>query len=522
MTPPEPGGSAGSKPVLVEEVFKLSGIPTFTFVEPVEYTHLVLSMRTPGRGVVVEGPSGVGKTVAVKASLESLRGSGPGSHCTELSGRRLSDREAIRSLPSMPSAGTFIIDDFHRLDEETRTRIADFIKLLADEERKDTKCVLVGINRTGESLVALGSDVNARVETIKFGLNPPELIEKLIQKGEYALNIKFPWPDKIVQDSFGTFYVAQLLCFEACALGGVTRDSTTLTKLELSYPQVQMRVYHRFDRRFHQLVEVFASGPQLRRGGRAPYLHILKWLAETDDGVLYLDRAMPLHDAERASVSQVVEKGPLETFVKDHPEFGECLHYDPTRHILAAEDPQFIYFLRSVPWNAFAAGLGYIDVTFPRQYDFALSFAGRDRDIAEMIRDGLVSYELNVFYDKDEQHRILSSDVDGYLAPIFRSEAAYVIALMGPDYPKRVWTKIEAGHYQPRIQMGEVIPVWIAPASPAMFDGSWKIGHVRLVRGEGLVQAVDELVDLLVRKIEEAKATPARGKTEPASENPSN
>ncbi len=53
----------------LEEVFKLSGIPTFTFVEPVEYKKIIVSLRTPGRGIVIEGPSGIGKTCAVMKAL---------------------------------------------------------------------------------------------------------------------------------------------------------------------------------------------------------------------------------------------------------------------------------------------------------------------------------------------------------------------------------------------------------------------------------------------------------------------
>ena len=48
----------------VEEVFKTNGVPTHTFVRPKEYLQLQVGLRTPGRGVVIEGPSGIGKTTA--------------------------------------------------------------------------------------------------------------------------------------------------------------------------------------------------------------------------------------------------------------------------------------------------------------------------------------------------------------------------------------------------------------------------------------------------------------------------
>jgi hypothetical protein len=51
---------------LLEEVFKTSGVPTFTFVEPSEYTKLLVGLRTPGRGVVIEGPSGIGRLSPIR------------------------------------------------------------------------------------------------------------------------------------------------------------------------------------------------------------------------------------------------------------------------------------------------------------------------------------------------------------------------------------------------------------------------------------------------------------------------
>jgi hypothetical protein len=56
----------------LEEVFKTSGMPTFTFVKPIEYDRLIVGLRTAGRGLVVEGPSGIGKTTSVLKALEEL------------------------------------------------------------------------------------------------------------------------------------------------------------------------------------------------------------------------------------------------------------------------------------------------------------------------------------------------------------------------------------------------------------------------------------------------------------------
>lgn len=111
--------------IKLEEVFKVGGVPTYTFVEPSEYNQLIVALRTPGRGIVVEGPSGIGKTTALMRAIDQL--------CMRekvivLSGRRPQDVELIKELPNMCDVGIVLIDDFHRLENKIKQDIADHLK----------------------------------------------------------------------------------------------------------------------------------------------------------------------------------------------------------------------------------------------------------------------------------------------------------------------------------------------------------------------------------------------------------
>ncbi len=119
----------------------------------------------------------------------------------------------------MDSIGTVIIDDFHRLDGEVKQGVADRMKTLADEERPDSKLVVIGINKAGDSLVKFAADLNNRIDTIGLETNSEERIEELIIKGEAALNITFNTRRQIVEDSHGSFHIAQMLCREMCLTG---------------------------------------------------------------------------------------------------------------------------------------------------------------------------------------------------------------------------------------------------------------------------------------------------------------
>src|SRR5262249_20632048 len=81
--------------------------------------------RTPGRGVVIEGPSGIGKTTAVRRAAADI---GLGDRAQILSGRNPQDREIIASLPSMAGLGVVVVDDFHRLDDSVKHAMADFLQ----------------------------------------------------------------------------------------------------------------------------------------------------------------------------------------------------------------------------------------------------------------------------------------------------------------------------------------------------------------------------------------------------------
>src|SRR5690606_39119081 len=109
-----------------------------------EFSRVVVGLRAPGRGVVIEGPSGIGKTSCVKRAIEEC---GMDSSCLILSARKQADLDLIRELPNMRGVGVVVVDDFHKLDAHLQSQLTDFLKVLADEEDTSSKIVLIGINR---------------------------------------------------------------------------------------------------------------------------------------------------------------------------------------------------------------------------------------------------------------------------------------------------------------------------------------------------------------------------------------
>jgi hypothetical protein len=113
--------------------------------------------------------------------------------------------------------------------------------------------------------------------------------------------------------------------------------------------------------------------------------------------------------------------------------------------------------------------------------------------------------QIEVFYDKNERHRILAADVEEYLRPIYQSEARFVVVLLGKSYPKKIWTKFESDQFKDRFGKDSVIPIWFADAPPGMFDETRKYGGITFDGGKPPEPQLREIADLLLGKLADSR-----------------
>ncbi|MBL7255956.1 TIR domain-containing protein [Paractinoplanes lichenicola] len=483
----------------VEDVFKISGVPTHTFVKPSEFSRLMVALRTPGRGVVVEGPSGIGKSTAVTKVLDELE---IAKDVVKLSARIPSDVEYIELLPELGGFGTVIVDDFHRLDDKTKAHLADLLKVTADQEDTTRKLVIIGINDAGRALIKSSPDLSNRIDVVKFEIEPDSKIGELVAAGENALNVRISAREHIIEKARGSFYLAQLLCMDACVAEGVIEKPDAERVISTSFAAVQRRVVERQKERFGDTVRAFARGTKFRPSGRAPYLHILKWLSESDSWSISLSEEMRKHPTEKVSVSIVLDQGYLKNLT-DKVDISEILHFDPDARILAVENPMLIFYLRNVSWPDFVREVGFTNVDYRQTYDFALSFAGEDRSYAEHLRNALEDNGHTVFYDFAEQHRFLGQDIEAYMGPIYASDSRAVVVVLGDRYGRKRWTLFEASQYKSRIEAGEVIPIWSSAVAPSPYDEMRNRGGLEYDPLGDLLQQATSHADALSKMIAE-------------------
>lgn len=489
--------------VLVESVYKTSGIPTHTFVEPAEYRSLLISLRTPGKCSIIEGPSGIGKTTCVLKILESL---GVKSETKLLSGRNPLHAPEINRLLNEKPEGFYIVDDFHRLSDAHKAQFADYMKLLADIEDPQRKVVAIGINKAGKSLIDYAHDLTDRLDFIKFEANSDTKILEMIAKGELALKIDIDIKNEIAANSHGSLQIAQNLCLQACIEAGVTERTSTPTRISVSYQFVKEKVIDAISMNFFPKAKRFASGKRIRPEGRAPYLMLLYWLSSSDDWSISIDDILSQNPSHKGSVGQIVEKGFLIEHISENEDIQAVLHFDQQSGVLAIEDPKFMFYIKNIAWSTFCRQVGFKGIEFPHHYDFALSFAGEIRNIAETLTEKLQEREITAFYDFQEQHRILANNVEDYLAPIYRSESLFVLALLSQHYPKKVWTKFESTVFESRFGENAVIPVFI-DCEPSAFDKAGDVGCLFIKTSDDLAHQIDKIAETLSKKILEQRSS---------------
>ncbi len=76
-------------------------------------------------------------------------------------------------------------------------------------------------------------------------------------------------------------------------------------------------------------------------------------------------------------------------------------------------------------------------------FEFALSFAGEDREIVEQIANKLEVKGIKVFYDAFYKAELLGKDLAIKFKEIYGEKSEYVVLFVSEYYDKKLWTNYE-------------------------------------------------------------------------------
>lgn len=380
----------------LSEVFVKSGPPRFTFVAPRDFTFLKLALEQPGRGVVVEGPSGVGKTTAVEHAVADLKIAKLQAHLpiqSVLSARNPQHRHSLHTIREWHN-GTVIIDDFHRLDLSLRQELVDYLKELADTASQTQKMAIVGIPRTGQSLVDASFDVATRIDVFTLGQVEDELILQMIAQGEEALNIRFDRKTEIMLAANGSLNLAQFICFNLCAMAGIdeTQELTQVIsgRIEFAVERVMSDLAKKFESSIRHFIAM--GGPRDVTG-----LRLLEELATTEDGFLSLPLLKDKKGDLALGIEAFLRNNWMDKLYHACPGSVNHLFFEPIGQALVIDDPQMSFYLRKVRFSSLARQVGKITNLAERK--IFISYSHKDKQWLDRLRVHLKPVEREGIID---------------------------------------------------------------------------------------------------------------------------
>ena len=264
----------------LEDVFKTVGLPPYTYIKPPYYGEVRADISQPGKHLLIEGPSGIGKTCVAFKVFEEL-GWSTGKDFIYLSCRDVTAAQNIDNFFDKANGGQptpariVVIDDFHLLPSTRRAAIGSMLKRLSDrafESDISPKAVLIGIPTTGVSLLSDAYDLGPRLGTYVLTRVSDVEIDKLITEGENALQVLFEDRDVLLAESAGNFWLAQYICNKVCASEEVYETQDTARILTFDLLGIRGRLMTELSQRYMPVARTFAKGKKWRPGGNKPYL----------------------------------------------------------------------------------------------------------------------------------------------------------------------------------------------------------------------------------------------------------
>jgi hypothetical protein len=385
------------------DVFKQSGLPTHTFVEPEDFVGFKMALRQPGLGVVLEGPSGIGKTTWLRQAFEH-DGDRLGRPSI-LSARKPEHVARIRRLDGSHT-GIVAVDDFHRLPTELQDRLADLLKVLADDDTSPGKLVIVGIPGTARNLIDFASDIVNRVKVFEPQPATESLVLQMIEKGEQALNITFDGKAEIARASAGSLQTAQMLCYELAVLAGIEQTVERHVDVRTDSAQARAKVIQHLELKYQAAVNGFIV---LDQPSEPLCIELLIQLAGTADGIVCLDDVAAARPHLAAAIERVFVAGLPRGLAAAHPQIAEHLYYDPGARRLIADDPQFRFYLNQLSRDELLEAAGKrLPVTRDQVF---VSYSHRDADWLDRVLVHLRPLERLGIVDVWSDRRLESGDV---------------------------------------------------------------------------------------------------------------
>ena len=452
-------------------VFKTVGLPPYTYIKPSYYGWVKADILQPGKHLLIEGPSGIGKTCVVFKVFEELNWTK--SDYVYLSCRdRYTSDEISHFLnmgeiqkPSLPIV--MVLDDFHMLPKEKRALIGASLKRMSDhifERHLTPKMIMIGIPTSGVPLLSDANDLGPRLGTYVLTRATDSEIDRLISEGENALDVIFDDREILFSESGGNFWLTQYVCCKICANHEVFETQSATKILSFDLLGIRKGLMTELSLRYLSIAKTFAKGKSWRPGGNKPYLEVLLALCKIPESVVSFDQVINMVPERRRPAIKAIRSRIAEVIYNPTKgiDLRKQIAFDPSSGF-TIEDPLFRYFLSNLESDDLFRELGIEHATVAKgllySYDIGFSFAGETRKIVEAINKQMKSEDVITFYDYDQQAFLLALDLEATLGHIYAESCRYYLVFLDRFYREKVWTKYEKDVMTQKGRKNHIIPI---------------------------------------------------------------
>lgn len=171
--------------------------------------------------------------------------------------------DVIKALEEINFKKIVVLEDFHYLKPETQKDFA--IALKAFHENSKVTFLIVGVWLEENRLIVLNGDLAGRVKSVNADTWKAEELNKLIEDGEYLLNVSFDLETKkkLIAESLQNVYVVQEACYLICIDNNVNQTvegekySLNCSKIEEFIDQVVGQHSGRYNKFISSLIDGF-------------------------------------------------------------------------------------------------------------------------------------------------------------------------------------------------------------------------------------------------------------------------
>lgn len=438
----------------LSEVFKTVGLPAYTYVKPKHFGEVRADIETIGKHLLIEGPSGIGKTCVVYAVFKDL-GWVEGKDFLYVSCRDEGASDVImRNLESAIDGkvdiGVIVADDFHILDEGVRLEIGSRLKRLSDKVFSSSdicKFILIGIPASGTTILGNARDLGPRLGSYRFRNAEDSEISRLIDEGESAMNIILENREAVLSESNGNFWLAQYICSKICSTNDIHETLDDVSIIDFKLSDIRNRLMSELSNNYMGIATTFAKGKKWRPSGNKPYLEIIVAISKIPDLVIPFDNVLSVVRERRRPGLKAVKSRISEVIFDPQKDVDLRKHIAYEEDYFSLEDPLFRYFLTNLDESDLYRELGVskdqISDDLGYTYEVGFSFAGEVRQVVEHVNRRLKEEDVITFYDFDQQAFLMAEDLELALPRVYGEACRYYVVFLDENYLSKVWTRFE-------------------------------------------------------------------------------